>query len=50
MPSGQLISALEQLEQHFLDQPLVRTSLADDLFLRSFNWTRWQLSIPLPAD
>jgi hypothetical protein len=30
----------QQLEQHPPDQPLVRLSLTDDAFLRSFNWAR----------
>ena len=39
----------EQLERHGPDEPKVRLSLTDDAFLRSYNWTRWQLGIPLPA-
>jgi hypothetical protein len=39
----------EQLEQHGPDEPIVRLSLSDDVFLRSSTWARWQLGIPLPA-
>jgi hypothetical protein len=40
---------LEQvLEQHPPDQETVTLHLTDDLFLRSYNWARWQLDIPLP--
>ena len=38
------------LEQHPPDPPVVRLSLTDDVFLRSYNWARLQLGIPLPAD
>ena len=38
------------LEQHGPDEPTVRLSLTDDVFLRSYNWARVQLGIPLPAD
>jgi hypothetical protein len=31
-------------------KPTVRLSLIDDVFLRSYDWARWQLGIPLPAD
>jgi hypothetical protein len=40
----------QQLEQHAPDQAMVTLHLTDDLFLRSFNWARWQLEIPLPPD
>jgi hypothetical protein len=33
----------QQLDQHPPDQPTVRLSLTDDLCLRSYNRTRWQL-------
>jgi hypothetical protein len=33
---------LEQLPSH---QHMIALSLTDDVFLRSFNWARWQLSI-----
>jgi hypothetical protein len=36
------------LEQHGPDEPMVRLSLTDDVFLRSYNWARLQLGIPLP--
>ncbi len=39
---------LEQLERHGPDEPTVRLSLTDDVFLRSSTWARWQLGIPLP--
>ncbi len=38
------------LEQRPPDQAMVALSLSDDVFLRSFNWARWQLGIPLPPD
>jgi hypothetical protein len=40
----------EQLEGNGPDEPVVRLSLTDDVFLRSYNWARWQLGIPLPVD
>ena len=36
------------LEQHGPDEPTVRLSLTDDVYLRSYNWARVQLGIPLP--
>jgi hypothetical protein len=38
----------QQLEQHAPDQVTVTLHLTDDVFLRSYNWARWQLGIPLP--
>ena len=38
------------LEQHGPDEPTVRLSLTDDVFLRSYNWARVQLGIPLPQE
>ena len=38
------------LEQHGPDEPIVRLSLTDDVFLRSYNWARVQLGIPLPVE
>jgi hypothetical protein len=38
------------LEQHGPDEVTVRLSLTDDVFLRSYNWARVQLGIPLPVD
>ena len=38
------------LEQHAPDEAVVALSLTDDVFLRSCNWPRWQLGIPLPPD
>jgi hypothetical protein len=40
----------EQLERHGPGESVVRLSLTDDVFLRSSNWARWQLGIPLPVD
>jgi hypothetical protein len=40
----------EQLERHGPDEPTVRLSLTDDVFLRSSTWARWQLGIPLLTD
>jgi hypothetical protein len=39
-----------QLEQHGPDESPVRLSLTDDVFLRSNNWARWQLGIPLRVE
>ena len=38
------------LEQHGPDEATVALRLTDDVFLRSYNWARWQLGIPLPQD
>jgi hypothetical protein len=40
----------EQLERHGPDEPTVRLSLTDDVYLRSSIWARWQLGIPLPVE
>jgi hypothetical protein len=40
----------QQLDQHPPDQATVTLSLTEDVFLRSYNWARWQLGIPLPSD
>ena len=40
----------QQLEQHGPGEPTVRLSLTDDVFLRSYNWARVQLGIPLPVE
>jgi hypothetical protein len=40
----------QQLERHGPDEPTVHLSLTDDVFLRSYNWARWQLGIPLPVE
>ena len=37
------------LDQHPPDAT-VRLSLNDDVYLRSYNWARVQLGIPLPVD
>jgi hypothetical protein len=39
----------EQLERHGPDEPTVRLSLTDDVYLRSSIWAHWQLGIPLPV-
>ncbi len=39
-----------QLEQHAPDAPTVTLNLTDDVYLRSFNWARLELGIPLPGD
>ncbi len=39
----------QQLERHGPDETTVRLSLTDDVFLRSYNWARWQLGIPSPV-
>lgn len=36
------------LDQHAPDEATVRLSLTDDVYLRSYNWARRQLGIPLP--
>jgi hypothetical protein len=38
------------LEQHGPSEPIVRLSLTDDVFLRSYNWALVQLGIPLAPD
>ena len=38
----------QRLEQHGPDESMVTLSLTDDVYLRSYNWARWQLGIPLP--
>jgi hypothetical protein len=38
----------EQLQRHAPDEPTVRLSLTDDVFLRSSSWARLQPGIPLP--
>jgi hypothetical protein len=40
----------QQRERHGPDEPTVRLSLVDDVFLRSDNRARWQLGIPLPVE
>ena len=37
----------QQLEQHGPDEPMVTLSLTDDVYLRSYNWARVELGIPL---
>jgi hypothetical protein len=36
------------LERHGPDDPMATLSLTDDVFLRSDNWARLRLGIPLP--
>ena len=36
------------LEQHGPDEPMVTLSLTDDVYLRSYNYARVELGIPLP--
>jgi hypothetical protein len=38
------------LEQHGPDEATVTLHLTDDVYVRSYNWARWQLGIPLPPD
>jgi hypothetical protein len=38
------------LEQHGPDEFPVALSLTYDIYLRSYNWARWQLGIPSPPD
>jgi hypothetical protein len=40
----------QQLEQCAPDKLVEALHLTDDVLLRSFNWARWQLGIPLPAE
>jgi hypothetical protein len=39
-----------QLERHGSGEAMTRLSLTDDVFLRSSNWARVQLGIPLPVE
>ena len=36
------------LERHAADEPMVTLSLADEVYLRSYNGARLELGIPLP--
>jgi hypothetical protein len=38
------------LEQHDPDAAVVTLHLTDDVYLRSYNWARLRLGIPLPVD
>ena len=40
----------EQRERRGPDEPLVRLSLTDAVFLRSSTWARVQVGIPLPVE
>jgi hypothetical protein len=39
-----------KLEQHGPGEATVTLHLTDVAYLRSYNWARWQLGIPLPPD
>ena len=41
---------VQQLERHGPDEATATLHLTDDVYLRSYNWARWQLGIPLPAE
>lgn len=36
-----------QLDTHAPDEPMVTLNVTDDVYLRSYNWARPQLGIPL---
>jgi hypothetical protein len=36
------------LDRRAADEPMVTLSLTDDVYLRSYNWARLELGIPLP--
>jgi hypothetical protein len=38
------------LERHAPDEAVVTLSLTDDVYLRSYNWARLRLGIPLATD
>jgi L-ascorbate metabolism protein UlaG (beta-lactamase superfamily) len=40
----------QQLQQHASDQAIVTLHLTEDMFLRSSNWARVRLGIPLPVE
>jgi hypothetical protein len=42
--------AMQQLEQHPPGQVMVSLDLTEDGYVRSFNWARWHLGIPLLAE
>jgi hypothetical protein len=39
-----------KLDQHGPAETTVTLHLTDVAYLRSYNWARWQLGIPLPPD
>jgi hypothetical protein len=39
----------EQLEAHAPGEALVGLALSEDVYLRSVNWARWKLGLPLPT-
>ena len=41
---------LERLLDQYPPDALVRLSLTDDVYLRSYNYARVELGIPLPPD
>ena len=46
-----MLEHAEQLERKLDEHPpdaVVRLSLTDDVYLRSYNWARVELGIPLP--
>jgi hypothetical protein len=46
-----MLEHADQLEQKLDEHPpdaVVRLSLTDDVYLRSYNWARVELGIPLP--
>jgi hypothetical protein len=46
-----MLEHADQLEQKLDEHPpdaVVRLSLTDDVYLRSYHWARVQLGIPLP--
>jgi hypothetical protein len=48
-----MLEHADHLERHLDQHPpdaVVRLSLTDDVYLRSYNWARVQLGIPLPVD
>jgi hypothetical protein len=45
-PSG----GIERQLDHHPPDAVLRLSLTDDVFLRSYNWARVQLGIPLPVE
>jgi hypothetical protein len=40
----------QRLETHGPGEATVTLTLNDDVYLRSYNWARWQLGIPLPPE
>ena len=42
-----MLDHADRMEQHGPDEPLVTLAMTDDLYLRSYNWARVELGIPL---